>query len=540
MTEPTGLSRRALVAGGALAGLAPGLMTVAEAEAQGITPKRGGTLNALLTPEPAILVLGVNSQAPTLIAGSKIYQSLLKFSPTLEPLPELAKSWELSDDKKTYTFHLQEGVTWHDGQPFTADDVIFSIMKFNMELAPRARGIFAKIKEAVAPDPLTVRLTLDSPFAPFLLMFDVTAAVMMPKHIFDQPGAGAAEYRNNPANQHPIGTGPFQFTEWQRGSFIRLKRYDGYWKKGQPYLDEIIFRIVPDSQSRAIALQTGQVQMSESGDIEPFDVPRFQQQPNLDFTTKGWEYFAPLMWLELNHRVKPLDDVRVREALSRAIDREFVLKRLWFGVGKVATGPISSSTKYYDGADKLPGYDPKRAAALLDEAGLKPDSRGIRFTLKHITLPYGEVWSRLAEYLRTAFKQVGVELVLESTDTGGWARRVSEWDYDTTINYLYQYGDPTLGVERTYVSTNIQKITFTNTGGYKNPEVDKLFAAARTEADPADRQAAFTAVTKVLVAEVPQVWIQELSFPTFTEKRLHDVIELGTGVHASFDDVFLG
>ena len=478
MDRPTRLSRRALLAASAFGGVASGLlMTAGQARAQGIAPKRGGTLNALLTPEPALLILGVNSQAPTLIAGSKIYQGLLKFSPTLEPLPELAKSWDISADEKTYTFHLQEGVTWHDGQPFTADDVIFSIMKYNMELAPRARGIFAKIKESAAPDPLTVRLTLDSPFAPFLLMFDVTAAVIVPKHVFDLPGAGAAEYRNNPGNQHPIGTGPFQFSEWQRGSFIRLKRYDGYWKKGQPYLDEIIFRIVPDSQSRAIALQTGQVQMSESGDIEPFDVPRFQQQPNLDYTTKGWEYFAPLMWLELNHRVKPLDDVRVREALSRAVDRD-------------------------------------------------------------ITLPYGEVWSRLAEYLRTAFKQVGVELVLESTDTGGWSRRVSEWDYDTTINYLYQYGDPTLGVERTYVSTNIQKITFTNTGGYKNPEVDKLFAQARTEAAPADRQAAFTAVTKLLVAEVPQIWLLELSFPTFTEKRLHDVIELGTGVHACFDDVF--
>ncbi len=539
MDRTDGLTRRAVIAASAIGGLAPGLMTLAKARAQGIEPKRGGTLNALLTPEPPILILGVNSQAPTLIAGSKIYQGLVKFSPTLEPLPELARSWDISDDKTTYTFHLQDGVTWHDGQPFTADDVIFSIMKFNMELAPRARGIFAKIKEATAPDPLTVTLRLDSPFAPFLLMFDVTAAVIVPKHVFDAPGAGAAEYRNNPANQHPIGTGPFMFSEWQRGSFIRLKRYEAYWKKGQPYLDEIIFRIVPDSQSRGIALQTGQVQMTESGDIEPFDVPRFQQQPNLDFTIKGWEYFAPLMWLELNHRVKPLDDVRVREALSRAIDRDLVLRRLWFGVGKVATGPISSSTRYYDGADKVPGYDPKRAAALLDEAGLKPGANGIRFTLKHITLPYGEVWSRLAEYLRTAFKQIGVELLLESTDTGGWSRRVSEWDYDTTINYLYQYGDPTLGVERTYVSTNIQKITFTNTGGYKNPKVDELFTQARTAADPADRQTAFTAATKLLVAEVPQIWILEMAFPTFTEKRVHNVIELGTGVHASFDDVFL-
>ena len=161
-----------------------------------------------------------------------------------------------------------------------------------------------------------------------------------------------------------------------------------------------------------------------------------------------------------------------------------MLRRLWFNVGKVATGPVASGTKYQEPGLKLPGYDPKRAVALLDEAGLKPNAQGVRFSIRHLTLPYGEVWTRLAEYLRTAFKAVGVELVLESSDTGGWASRVAEWNYDTTVNFLYQYGDPTLGVERTYVSTNIQKIVFTNTGGYKNPKVDELFAQARAAAGP--------------------------------------------------------
>ena len=530
-TYRTGPSRRAVLAASALA---PVLMTVTQALAQGTAPKRGGTLNALLTPEPPVLVLGVNSQGPTLVCASKIYQGLLKYSPKLEPLPELAKSWELSDDKRTYTFHLQDGVTWHDGKPFTADDVVFSIMKFHMELSPRARGIFAKIKETTAPDPLTVRLTLDAPFDPFLLMFDVTTVAMVPRHIYE-----GTDYRTNPANQTPIGTGPFRFTEWQRGNFIRLRRNEAYWKPGQPYLDEIIFRIVPDSQSRGIALQSGQVQMTAANDIEPFDVPRFREQPNLEVTTKGWELFAPLMWLELNHRTKPLDDVRVRRAISHAIDRDFVLRRLWFGVGKPATSPIASSTRFHDAASTLPGYDLKAAAALLDAAGLKPDSRGIRFSIKHLTLPYGEVWTRLAEYLRTALKAVGIEVTLESSDAGGWARRVADWDYDTTVNFLYQYGDPTLGVERTYVSTNIQKVLFTNTGGYRNEQVDALFAEARTAAAPADRQRAFSAVQKLLTGEMPQIWIIEMAFPTITDRRLRNAIQLGTGVHASFDDVFL-
>src|SRR5713226_7325832 len=346
-------SRREVLAGLAAAGLAPNLLTLAEAVAQGIAPKRGGTLTTILSPEPPILVLGVNNQGPTLVCASKIYQSLLKFSPKLEPLPQLAKSWTLSEDKRSYTFHLQDNVKWHDGKPFTADDVIFSVMKFHMELAPRARGIFAKIKEASAPDPLTVVFTLDAPFDPFLLMFEVTAAAMMPKHIYD-----GTDFRNNPANQKPIGTGPFQFVEWQRGNFIRLARFDGYWKPGQPYLDEIIYRIVPDSQSRALALQTGQVLLTQANDIEPFDVPRFRALPNLEVELKGWEYASQLSWIEINHRVKPLGDVRVRQAINLAIDRNFIRDRLWFGIGKQATGPICSTTKFYDPAvAKLPGHD---------------------------------------------------------------------------------------------------------------------------------------------------------------------------------------
>ncbi|WP_158743990.1 ABC transporter substrate-binding protein [Acidisphaera sp. L21] len=529
MTYPT---RRTLMTTAALAGLASQFVIPSPVRAQTAVPKRGGTLTSLLTPEPPVLIPGVNNQGPTLIVVSKIYQSLLEFSEKLEPKPLLAKSWELSDDRKTYTFHLQDNVKFHDGTPMTADDVIFSIMKFHFELAPRARGVFSKIKSATAPDPHTVVLTLDAPFDPFLLMFDVTTVAIMPKHIYD-----GTDYRNNPANQKPIGTGAFQFSEWQRGNFIALKRFDQYWKPGQPYLDGITYRIVPDSQSRALALQTGQVMMSAANDIEPFDVPRFQTQPNLTVETAGWEYFSPLMWIELNHRVKPLDDARVRQAMSMALDRDFILKRLWFNVGKLATGPVASTTKYYDPSLKPLPHDIKKAIALLDEAGVKPDANGVRFKIRHLTLPYGEIWARLAEYFRASMKQIGIEVTLESTDTGGWARRLSDWDYDTSVNFLYQYGDPTLGVERTYVSTNIQKVVFTNTGGYVNPEVDKLFTDGRNGADPADRQKAFFAVQKLLVEQIPQIWLLEMAFPTIHDTKVKNVITLGTGIHAPFDDV---
>ena len=118
-------------------------------------------------------------------------------------------------------------------------------------------------------------------------------------------------------------------------------------------------------------------------------------------------------------------------------------------------------------------------------------------------------------------------------------RRIGAWEYETSVNFVYQFGDPTLGVERTYVSTNIQKVTFTNTGGYANPKVDELFARARNAARAEERRAAFAEVQKLLVEEMPQIWLMELSFPTIHDRRVRNLIQLGTGVHASFDDVFI-
>ena len=526
------LTRRTLFAGAAAAGLLPTLAPAQTAP----TPKPGGTLNTILTPEPPILVLGVNNQGPTQLAAGKLFEGLLQYSFKLEPLPQLAKSWSLSDDKKTYTFKLQDNVRFHDGQPMTADDVIFSVTKFHLELSPRARPIFSMVKEATAPDPHTVVLTLAQPFDPFLLMFDVTACAIVPKHIYD-----GTDYRTNPANQHPIGTGPFQFVEWQRGNYIRMKKFDGYWAAGEPYLDEIIYNIIPDSQSRALALETGKVQLTQANDIEPFDIPRFKAKPNLDVELHGWEYASQLSWIEINHRVKPLDDIRVRQAISHALDRNFILNKLWFGIGKVATGPIASTTRFYDPkVAKLQAYDPNKAKALLDAAGLKPNAKGVRFTIKQLALPYGEVWTRLSEYFRTALGHVGIEVVLETTDAGAWAKRIGDWDYETSTNFLSQFGDPTLGVERSYVSTNIKKITFTNTGGYANPKVDELFATARQSGDPAVRAKAFSDVQAILCDEIPQLWLMELAWPTIHEKKLHNVISTAMGPNAGFSGVWIG
>ncbi|HLR13920.1 MAG TPA: ABC transporter substrate-binding protein, partial [Burkholderiaceae bacterium] len=165
--------------------------------------ERGGTLKTIIQPEPPILVTAMNQQAPTQYVAGKIYESLLTYNHDLEPQPGLAKSWEISDDGLTYTFHLNEGVKWHDGEPFTADDVVFSMNDMLPEVHGRARVILDKyLDKAEKVDDHTVTMTLKEPFPAFIIMFEPGFAPMMPKHVYE-----GTEYLKNPANQDPIGTG---------------------------------------------------------------------------------------------------------------------------------------------------------------------------------------------------------------------------------------------------------------------------------------------------------------------------------------------
>jgi peptide/nickel transport system substrate-binding protein len=158
----------------------------------------------------------------------------------LSPLPSLATSWTRSADGLTYTFKLAENVKWHDGRPFTAADVVFTTQVFLTEVHPRARANFARVDTVTTPDAHTVVYRLKEPFGPFLHCFEVSSCPIVPKHVYE-----GTDFRNNPANATPIGTGPFKFKAWVRGSHIELARNDEYWKPGQPYLDGIIFRFIP-------------------------------------------------------------------------------------------------------------------------------------------------------------------------------------------------------------------------------------------------------------------------------------------------------
>ena len=496
-------------------------------------PKQGGVLNSTLWPEPPGIVIGIHLNAPTLLPSSKIFEGLLTYDFQLAPQPMLAESWEVSPDGLTYTFKLRQNVKWHDGEDFTADDVVFSLTKFIPEVHPRSRPTFERA-EVTAPDPYTVVVKLKEPYGPLIRSFDVISAPIVAKHIYD-----GSPIRENPSNRAPIGTGPFKFAEWRSGEYIHLVRNDDYWLEGRPYLDEIYYRFIPDSASRALALEMGQVQLATQNDIELVDVARLAAMPHLQVETKGWEWGAPISWLEMNLRRKPFDDVRFRKAVMFALDREFIRDNIFFGLATVPTGPIHSSSPFYTADVTTYEYDPDKARALLDEMGLTPGADGVRVEVGLLGLPYGELWDRLSQYIRQALGEVGVAVTIETADVAGWGSRISNWESDMSTTYLTTLSDPALGVARSYITENQQKgVLFTNTAGYSNPEVDRLFAQAANEPDEARRRELYHQVQKILADDVALAWLVELQWPTIFSAKLKNVVRNGLGPNDNFAEAY--
>ena len=491
------------------------------ATAQGGPPPTGGTLRAIVAPEPPSLMVGLVQNGPTQMVAGNIYESLLRYDGKLEPQPSLAERWEVSPDQKTYMFHLRPNAKWHDGKPFTADDVVFSLDVFHRATHPRVRPILnAQVERIEKVDDFTVRIVLKQPFGPILTIFEPGSATMVPKHIYE-----GTDFRQNPMNNTPIGTGPMKLKEWRRGEFIHLVRNDEYYLPGKPALAETYFRIIPDAAARAVAYEKGDVDVLTGGSVEVFDVPRLAKLPNTCVETKGYEMFAPVGMLIMNLRNGPLANKVFRQALMHAIDREFSKDVVWSGYAKVATGPLSSKTKFF--TDDVPRYafDVRKAKELIAKSGYKGE------TLRLLGLPYGETWTRWTEQVKQNLEEAGIKVQVEASDVAGWNKRLGEWDFDLTFNFPYQYGDPALGVARQYVSSNIVKGSpFVNNGGYSNPEVDRLFAEA-ANAPAEKRPDLYKKVQQILVDELPILWLTEMEFPTVHRCNVKGLATTAIGIN---------
>jgi peptide/nickel transport system substrate-binding protein len=532
------LTRRLALAAGTLAALAVAHGAVL-AQA---TPQKGGTLVIAVQPEPPTLAAYQSTSGPVGQVTTKVFEGLLEYDFQLRPQPSLAQSWTVAPDGRTITFKLLSGVKFHDGKPFTSADVQFSVMEALKKLHPRGINTFRAVTAVDTPDPLTAVFRLSEP-APYLMMaLSSYESPMIPKHVY-----GTGDIARHPAANAPVGTGPFKFVEWQKGQFVRLDRNPEYRKPGLPHLERIVARFIADAGTRSAAIETQEVHMGGFNAIPPVDVKRLATLPHIATTNKGYEMQSPIVQLDFNTTKPPFDDVRVRQAVSYAIDRRFVLDNIWFGFGRPATGPISSNFKangLYTTAG-VKSYDVPNgvelANKLLDDAGHKRGADGTRLEIVHDMTPYGDEWRRLGEYVQQQLGKIGIKVTLRYEDVPTWLRRVyTNYDFQLTSNWIQTLADPTIGVHRLYHSGSIKPGTvFVNDSRWSTKETDELMDKANVEVDAKKRAELYHQLQRRVMDAAPLLFLHELDFITVHNKRVQNFPLSPLGLYSSMDQVWL-
>lgn len=523
--------RRTVLAGLAGAGMLPVVSRAAERK-----PVRGGVLTVLLDPEPPTLLTLTNTAGVSLYTSSKTNEGLLTYDFDLKPRPQLATSWSVSPDGLEYRFKLRPGVRWHDGKDFAAADVVFSIATLK-EVHPRGRSTFANLKNITAPDPLTVVLTLARP-APYLLSaLAASETPIVPRHLLE-----GQKIIGHPLNDAPVGTGPYRFKEWVRGSHIVYERNPDYWDQPKPYIDRLVFAIMPDAAARSAAVESGAVDVAPGPPVPMSDLDRLRQNPRLRFVTDGYQYNNNIYRIEFNLERPYLAKRPVREAIAHAIDRKRLLEVALLGYGDISLGPINPHLTQFRVPD-LPFYplDLKRAGQLLDEAGYPRAGGAPRLKLVHDPLPYGEPHRRAGEFIRNALARIGIEVTIRSQDFATYIHRVyTDRDFDFTFNSMSNLFDPTVGVQRLYWSKNFRiGVPFSNGAHYVSAETDRLLEAAAVETDLEKRLQEFADFQRQVIKDLPDITVATVYSATIADRKVIDHTLTADGLCANLADVYI-
>lgn len=475
-------------------------------------PKKGGTLITTLGTNVRNLNSAVQSGIVTGFPGAQLFASPLRYDEDWTPQPYLAESWEVSEDGMKVTLNLVKNATFHDGTPITSKDVAFSVDVIKAHHPFKA--MFEPVDSVDTPDEHTAILNLSKPHPALMLAMSGQLMSIIPEHIYGDGQDPKTHPRNN---ENVVGSGPFKLVEYKSGEHVILERHDDFFIEGRPYLDKIVMRIIPDPAARAIALENGEVHMAAFEQL-PRIINRLKKVDGLTVTPEGYGGIGPLDWLAMNTTRGPLQDVRVRQAIAYAVDKNFIQKALMQGTAADAKTGIHPDSPFYNGDVEDYALDLDKANALLDEAGF-PMQDGKRFEL---TIDFG--WPDVkpqVEYVKAALKKVGIDVTVRaSADFPTWAKRMGEMDYDLSWDTVFNWGDPVIGVHRTYVSSNIGKGVWSNTQGYSNARVDELLEMASKENDPEKRKALYFEFQDIIAADVPQYFTNALPYHTIYSDKV--------------------
>ncbi len=458
----------------------------------------------LATPPPTLNRNLISDPATSNVALA-VYDGLVGVGRDQQIIPELAESWEVSDDALTFTFHLKEGVTWHDGQPFSSADVVYTFEEV-LPLSFSFGNLEGLIDHVEAPDESTVVVQLTQPFAPLLTNLIPSLLVILPKHLYEGTDLLTNEY-----NLKPIGTGAFKFESWE-GDTIELVRNEDFWGD-RPAYERIVFQVIPDSTTRANALKGGEIDFLSSNDVDQAveDALRGEDSVRLERNRATYS----MGYLSFNTRNPPLDDPEVRKALYMALDREQIAQATDAEGGAAATSSIASNSwasapEEVNYSDIFP-FDPDQAEQILDAAGYPRGPDGTRFNVLHRYFTSAAAGPPSGPIIADLWGRIGVEVELVADERAVGTEAVWERnEWDTFVRNHSARLDPQSGMVVQY-ACRPEPVVNQNPSGYCNPEFDAIAERASVETEQAARRELFIELDKIVARDLPTAVLIELN-----------------------------
>lgn len=515
------ISRRAAIQRGAAVGLgaaslmALGAMPIVSAQDDEGDPKPGGILRVGLTADPAELDPHKTNLTAAWHVIEHVYNGLVTTNPALEPVPNLAESWDISEDGRTYTFHIRQGVLFHNGRELVADDVKYSYERvLDPETASPAAADLASAESIEVVDDYTVEITLEAADSSFLAKLMGSSLAIVPQEVVEAEG----DLMNT-----MVGTGPFKFVEYVPNSMLVVEANPDYFEEGLPYLDGIEFQIVPDNTARTTALSSNTVDFIEYAPAQ--DMPIFEADESIVVTgdeNTNIRYFA------FNTEREPFTDVRVRQAVAMAVDRMPIIDAAIFGAGQ-PTNIVFPATYWAGYESEIPAPDYEGAKALLAEAGY-PD--GFETEL-HSWSQYPFL-SNAAIVLQEQLKQIGIESELRFEENATYLANYFDSNFDISVTGTSAYVDP-----NDVIQSNFASDSGNNASNYASEEMDALIVAGMEETDQEARAAIYREIQELIKTDLPWVPLFIASQYEAMKDFVKGYDHYPTGSNVSFKKVWL-
>lgn len=462
--------------------------------------KRGGTLTIALSVEERFINPAIRASQGVAFPGGKIMEPLMERAKGGGVRPVLATDWSSSPDGLKITVKLREGVKWHDGEPFTCDDVAFSAIELWKKRLNFSTLLQANLQSVKCSTPYTAEFNYSKPMPMSLFVAAMPdLGYPVPKHLYE-----GTDIERNEHNSSLVGTGPFKFEEYRRGQYISMVKNDDYWNKGYPYLDRIVFRVLNDKSAIAAALESGEILAADYNSVSLGDLPRFTENKNFVVTDTGSEAQVTESTIQFNQRNPILKNLNVRKAIYHALNVPLAIDTIFQGHAKLGIGPIPSTDPNYNPDLPRYEYDPELAKRMLDEAGYPVKADGFRFKLRHRAAPWGEFSDYWAQFFAQAMGEIGIQVELVGNDPSAFLQGVyADHDFDTANDWHIYRADPAISTASWLRSGAPEGAPWTNQLGWKSDKLDAVIDAAAIEVDPKVRIDDYKEMQNIIMEELP-------------------------------------